>query len=535
MIPEEYHSSVNWKKVLDNYRRNYTYTEEWEITVIEIIANAIDAHANKINLSFTTEKDMPNKIKLICVDNGKGMDKNSFKEYHNLGSLTKDRTAGTIGFAGIGAKLCIDLCEKIYTETSDGTNILATEWYFNKEKNEPRYIFVPPKGGLASYSCDSGTYVEIINLPAKDFCEEKLKNVIIENYEFVLPPYGNVRIFVNNKEVRIEKPAVTNRRPVKKNKKIKKLNKYIDINGEFFLVDDKSSHVSKESIGGIKVVVCGKTILKDELFNKKEFIKPEYLYKISGYVRCDELIEITKTSKDDLNKKDALWWNFEHEIGKEFEKWLKEIDAWREITSSNDIDTDVFEEIAKNLTTLLRDVIKKFPDDFRNLPFFSKTTQSTVVEKPTGSEEGSVSNTGDVTTSGGTTQDSTTGDGGGTTGRSEGSVQTSGFDPDIEGINSDKNGDKKVTMAHQRTHGIRIFSINAETDKRAGWFDLSSGAFVINTAHPAYKIAIRKIEVLDMYVTHLFVEELLDNQGFEKNKKEEMKYEIYLAYFNQLR
>ena len=117
---EERHSSVNWRKVLDNYRGNYNYAEEWEITVLELLANAVDAKATKIKFKFDKEGD---NVTIVCMDNGKGMNSSEFIEYHNLGSLTKDKTSGTIGFAGIGAKLCIDLCDKIYSETCDGIEV----------------------------------------------------------------------------------------------------------------------------------------------------------------------------------------------------------------------------------------------------------------------------------------------------------------------------------------------------------------------------------------------------------------------------
>jgi len=48
----EHHSSVNWRKVLENYRGSYTYNEEWEITIIEIISNAIDAAAKEIKIQY---------------------------------------------------------------------------------------------------------------------------------------------------------------------------------------------------------------------------------------------------------------------------------------------------------------------------------------------------------------------------------------------------------------------------------------------------------------------------------------------------
>lgn len=83
------HLKVRWKKILSNYRDAYSYKDEWEISVLELIANSIDAKASEIKIII--EEKGYNKIDLMCEDNGIGMTEEEFKEYHNLGSLTKTK------------------------------------------------------------------------------------------------------------------------------------------------------------------------------------------------------------------------------------------------------------------------------------------------------------------------------------------------------------------------------------------------------------------------------------------------------------
>jgi hypothetical protein len=252
---DERHSSVNWRKVLGNYRGSYSFNQEWEITILELIANSVDAKANKIDIN--TKTDEYGEYSIICQDNGVGMNKKIFEEYHNLGSLTKEKSGETIGFAGIGAKLCIDLCEKIYTETSTGKETLASEWWFEKKEIEPKYIFMKPRDLL---NHKTGTYVEIKNLINPPSSVQNIKELVLENYEYALGPYGNLKIFINGKE--IKNIPISNNYKCHEFKRIiksKKLEKNIVLEGKFFFVDDEYIQEfyksRKNFISGINIVV----------------------------------------------------------------------------------------------------------------------------------------------------------------------------------------------------------------------------------------------------------------------------------------
>jgi anti-sigma regulatory factor (Ser/Thr protein kinase) len=516
------HSSVNWRKVLNNYRGGYNFGEEWEIIVLEMLANAVDAKATQIEFRFYKNG---NNATIICMDNGKGMDYNEFIEYHNLGSLTKDKTSGTIGFAGIGAKLCIDLCDKIYSETNSGKESYASEWWYKNTDIEPRYRLVPSKGLLPG---TTGTYVEIVNLIAPSLNDITITKLVTEHYQYSIEPYGHLSIFINNNKIINHKPTGvvhSFQETIPRNKKLKTT---LHMNGEFFFVDDEYIENTKkngmEYVSGINIVVCGKTVVREEFFNLVPYIKPGHQHYITGYIRCDELIEITKTSKDDFNKKTPMWWHFITKASTIFEKWLKEINEWYDIPRRDDGDIPkIINEIEKNLNI----IINNFPELIKNLPFTSKIKKTTpIVDDIYGDKKGSEIDGGQLTT--GTF-------GGDSIGSVEG-IQTLGPNENIKGVIVDGDGDKKVITPQKRVRGPKIISLYDESRKEEIWFDPPSGAFIINTAHPAFIIASRYVEALDTHVTYILFNYLLNLQdGISDDEKKAYLWSMYSTYLGQLR
>jgi len=316
-------SNVNWKKILENYRNNYNFSDEWEIILQEVIANTIDAGATRINLRFS-HKDK--KLNIICEDNGKGMSPSEFKEYHNLGSLSKDRQSKTIGFAGIGAKLCLDLCDKVYTETSNGKEKLASEWFFDHTENLPKYRYINPKNKL---KFDTGTFVEIIGLKIRDsFDLENAKRLILENYKYALEPFGKIKLKINDEKIHIKtlKEEFEQFGKIKSRKNLNEVLRIkggpvLKINGEVYILEFKSKSSRSRIDSGLDIVVFGKKIYGGESFRLQYNIDPNYFFV--GYVRCDELIQIVKTSKDGLNKNTKIWSEFQKELLKFLKNTLK--------------------------------------------------------------------------------------------------------------------------------------------------------------------------------------------------------------------
>ena len=127
---------VNLKHLLEDMRDSYSAPLE-EVILTELIANALDSKATRIDFSVNTEARF-----LRCTDNGGGMKRAQLKEYHNIASSDKARGAG-IGFAGVGAKLSLLLADKVVTESKGGRGSrAATEWRLTNPYRAP-WKFIP--------------------------------------------------------------------------------------------------------------------------------------------------------------------------------------------------------------------------------------------------------------------------------------------------------------------------------------------------------------------------------------------------------
>jgi len=469
----------------------------------------------------------------VCEDDGQGMGKLSFREYHNLGSLTKNKTTGTIGFAGIGAKLCIDLCDFIYTETNESGDLLASKWWFKDHDMEPTYKFVAPSRLLKNRT---GTYVKIEKLRAfkMDFVE--LKRLILEHFEYSLKPFGDLSIFINDTEILGSKPdenIYQNEIINKKLRKTKSVGRALKISGQFFFVDDEyiknctkrkgvyAFSNKKENFScGTNIVVCGKTILKGEFFNLIPQINPGHHGYVTGFLRCDELVEITKTSKDDLNKRTAIWRHFAKTSALIFENWLKEIGEWYEPQrKKKDHVVNIVEVIEKHVNL----IINQFPELLQSFSFPSKLKKKTPIEDTTGSLLGSETDIGQLST--GTIGGETTG--------SEEKIPTAGFDENEKGVKVNPEGDKRIKTPRKRVRGPSITLVTDPERKDVAWFIPSVGAFAINEAHPAFVLASDDPPSLDTYITYVlftYILEIQEEIGINEKKNYLWKlYETYLS------
>jgi len=116
------------------------YPESIEETILtEIIANALDSDATEI--AFETN---PAQSALTTVDNGSGMRRRELARYHDVAASAKARGQG-IGFAGVGIKLGLLVCEEVLTETRRGKSHVATSWRLASRHRAP-WKWVPPLG-----------------------------------------------------------------------------------------------------------------------------------------------------------------------------------------------------------------------------------------------------------------------------------------------------------------------------------------------------------------------------------------------------
>jgi hypothetical protein len=132
---------VDLQHLLEDLRDAYPGSIE-ETILTEIMANSLDSGATVIALDADSSRRA-----LTVIDNGSGMQRRDLARYHNLASSTKTRGEG-IGFAGVGIKLGLLVCEEVLTETRRGKTHVASSWYLSSRHRAP-WKWVAPIGLLA--------------------------------------------------------------------------------------------------------------------------------------------------------------------------------------------------------------------------------------------------------------------------------------------------------------------------------------------------------------------------------------------------
>lgn len=121
---------VDLLHLLEDLRDAYPGSLE-ETILTEIMANALDSGASVI--SFASD---PAQRALTAVDNGSGMQRRELARFHDIAASSKVRGQG-IGFAGVGIKLGLLICEEVLTETRRGKNHVATAWHMASRHRAP--------------------------------------------------------------------------------------------------------------------------------------------------------------------------------------------------------------------------------------------------------------------------------------------------------------------------------------------------------------------------------------------------------------
>src|SRR6184192_4743121 len=86
----------------------------------------------------------PAKATFTAADDGSGMKRRELARYHDVAASTKTRGEG-IGFAGVGIKLGLLVCEEVLTETRRGKTHVATRWHLASRHRAP-WKWLPPPG-----------------------------------------------------------------------------------------------------------------------------------------------------------------------------------------------------------------------------------------------------------------------------------------------------------------------------------------------------------------------------------------------------
>ena len=129
---------VDLHHLLEDLRDAYPGSVE-ETILTEIVANSLDSGARRI--VFRAD---PAAAALTVTDDGSGMQRRDLGRYHDLATSTKTRGAG-IGFAGVGIKLGLLVCDEVITETRRGKSHAATTWSLSNRHKAPwKWLATPP-------------------------------------------------------------------------------------------------------------------------------------------------------------------------------------------------------------------------------------------------------------------------------------------------------------------------------------------------------------------------------------------------------
>ncbi|MGC8682265.1 MAG: ATP-binding protein, partial [Candidatus Acidifodinimicrobium sp.] len=495
-------SSANWEKLLPDFRSNYEENNDLFILFIELIANSLDAGASEVNIEID-----PNHQWIKFLDNGKGMDGEAFKEYHNLGSLSKERGKG-IGFAGVGAKLYIDLCSKIETVTKQKGSSLGYHsiWLWDNIKKRPKYKPEEIKG--EEYVGKHGTLIKVYN--PKGLTEVSLKDIenkILENYNFALKPYGTLAIKLNGKQI---EPRILNGKIFDASASLRNKRSHIRISGKIVYdptCDDPEIHI----------IVYGKTVSVvsswvDSLPFKKESDKKH----ICGYLRCDDLIDaVSSIAKNHFNTSSTTWKEFEKSARQILTNALQYWGLLKPLTpESENVETAVATQISAIINELFKDpdvsalsinpfqALRKSPTIIKDDDGTAFATSAQGRERVPGTRGGPNSGGIGVTT--------------------EGPFEGEGLTESPEGINRGRKVDR---LKHT---GINVTFMELDGMRKA---IITSEEIIIDMAYPEFVLVHEAADKKGVAIESLYtldsVVEALCNQKETPEEIEECRHKLY--------
>lgn len=478
-------SGVNVNRLVHNIADQYPF-EPQIAAIVELVANALDAKASEIQIKL-------NKVAgtLEMTDNGIGMDKGQFIEYHDFAATTKERGKG-IGFAGQGAKLALNFCKEVITETWSSNYRGYSKWYL-KGNNAPYRIFDNQIKDLSSF----GTKVTFhLDKTSTDFyTEEVIKEAITEHYFPLIHCelreiykklfYENgIKILLNGREIVIGKSLSE----LLENEKDIVITLYRNPKAHGKIGRIKNSDTL---LPGVMICTYGKVIERTHF--RKE---PKEKEKIIGWIEAPYLIEAVTTDKCRFQKGNKIWEGFFRKAQSEFSNWLEEVGL---------LERPVKRELDYiNLEKEINSILKNLPE----LSFFGTTTKRDVAiqditGEPRDMGEGIQKVEGTV---GGETQGE---------GVPVHPGEELGEAPTLE------KGEGVIATPKPRTirGGIRItHDEKPDLDKEA-WFD--GETITVNKSHTAYKKA-KVSELLNYHILKAVVLSLIE---FNMEKEPEPSYQ----------
>jgi hypothetical protein len=478
-------SGVNVKHLVQNIADQYPFKPQIA-AIIELVANSLDAKASLIEITLNKKNGI-----LEVVDNGLGMNKRQFIEYHDFASTTKARGEG-IGFAGQGAKLALNFCKKVLSETWSTDYRGYSEWFL-KGNDAPYKIFDVQLLSLNHFGTKVTLYLD--NQSVDFFTEDLIKEVLLEHYFPLIDSrlkevykkafYRNgIRILLNGDEI-IPDSSIESLLEDKK--------------GIAITVSRKPRAVGM--IGRIKnanafypgVMICtyGKVI--ERTYFKKE---PREKENIVGWIEAPYLIEAVTTDKCRFQRGNKIWEGFFRKAQNEFSRWLEET-GLLERPLRRELNYTSFEKE-------INSILKNLPE----LSFFGITTKRDVaIPDITGEQRDMGEGTQKVEgTVGGET-------------RGGGILVHPG--EKLGGAPTLEKGEGVIAISKPRTirSGIKLAEFERPDLDKEAWFDGETVS--LNKSHSAY----RKAKVSELLNYHILKAVILSLIEFNMDREPEPSYQ----------
>jgi len=296
-----------------------------EVIITELVANSLDARSELIDISYNYDKKQ-----LVVEDNGLGMSRKQFNEYHDFVAGLKPKGTG-IGFAGLGAKISFNIASRVLTETWGSKFKGISNWYLKSQKE-----LVWKELKELNLLKHAGTRVEVYFNSKKgpDFCSHlDLEKILLRHFlplfdKKFLEIYNTLGFYSENLRFKINGTVIEPFNLEEKFNlgKVKKI--FFESRGKrysygLFGIASKDS-VMGEDASGIGLSVYGKLIQFDFFGQFPGDLGP----KIFGIVEVPPFIKFLNTSKTTFIKSRGSLKKFNKfydPIREQFKEWLKEI------------------------------------------------------------------------------------------------------------------------------------------------------------------------------------------------------------------
>ena len=261
---------------------------------------------------------------------------------------------------------------------------------------------------------------------------------------------------------------------------------------------------------------------------------------LTGYVKCNELISVVKTSKDDVNRRAGKWKEFSKQVNTVIAKWLYSQGLYKEYERM-ERDRE-FRKKLRSIERELNNLLKNFPDILDNIisgitPIKPKSRPTSPSERETvvenlpvpdseGSEERSMEPGGELGR----------GTHGGPGESNEPSVPHPGEDEEIKAPKDIGEGTPTTHKKVRRSGSVIGIAWQPLDSKESIEWIPSENLFIINQNHPAAILAAVDISSKMFYTVHEVLRYIAENFVETKTDDEKINkfWELYESYLQIL-